>query len=46
MDNRIIYEAPESTVLELKTESVILQMSTKDYDYGGLDEVMMDMMNL
>lgn len=38
MDNRIIYEAPESTVLELKTESVILQMSKQDYLFGGLDE--------
>lgn len=23
MDNRIIYEAPESTVLELKTEGIV-----------------------
>ena len=37
-----VYEAPAAAVVEVKTESVILQMSKQDYNYyGGLDEVMM-----
>ena len=36
-----VYEAPAAAVVEVKTESVILQMSKQDYNFGGLDEVMM-----
>lgn len=36
-----VYEAPAADVVEVKTESVILQMSKQDYNFGGLDEVMM-----
>lgn len=39
MDNKAkeIYEAPTMMVVEVKVDSVILQMSTQDYNYGGLD---------
>ena len=31
-----LYDAPSTMVLELRTESCLLQMS--DYNYGNLDE--------
>lgn len=39
MDNKAkeIYEAATMMVVEVKVDSVILQMSTQDYNYGGLD---------
>ena len=42
MDNKVkeTYEAPTMLVVEVKMDSVILQMSqmgTEDYNYGGLD---------
>lgn len=33
-----IYEAPAVEVVDMRMDSVILQMSQQDYNYGGLDE--------
>ena len=33
------YEAPAILVLEVKSDSCLLQMSQEDYHFGGLDEI-------
>ena len=38
-DCKDFYEAPAILVLEVKTDSCILQMSQEDYRFGGLDEI-------
>ena len=38
MEMIIKYETPAVQVVEVKTDSCILQLSQKDYDYGDLDE--------
>ena len=37
MPTKEIYEAPAVEVVELKMDSVILQMSTEDYEYIDLN---------
>ena len=32
------YEIPAVEVVDMRMDSVILQMSQQDYNYGGLDE--------
>ena len=37
---KVLYEAPSTTVVEVKTEGIVCgsPYGTQDYNYGGLDE--------